>query len=405
MKLIRTSFFSAVITFIKIASGFVVGKVVAIFTGAAGVAVIGSFTNLVTIVLTFANGAINNGVVKYTAEYNDDEIKLKSLFSTSLKISVYCSVTAGILVCVFASQLSKLVLSSNQFKGPIMALGITMVFYSLNSLLVSVLNGKSKINTYTIVNAAGSIFGLLFTIVLIYFYNIKGALYALILSQSIVFFITVALISKSDWFSWLYFKEKFNTSIAVKLSHYSFMAIVTALTVPLSQIVLRKMLTSKFGIDAAGYWQGLMRISDGYLMLITTSLSVYYLPKFSYLKTKKQIQDEIFNGYKIILPIVLAGCVSIYFLRTLIIKILYTSDFSVMENLFLWQLIGDFFKIAAWMLAYLMLAKAMIRTYIVTEILSVCVYVIGTVFFVEKFGLKGITIAFAVNYIIYFITM
>ena len=34
-------------------------------------------------------------------------------------------------------------------------------------------------------------------------------------------------------------------------------------------------------------------------MLITTSLSVYYLPKLS------EIKKEIFNGYKVIMPIVI----------------------------------------------------------------------------------------------------
>src|SRR5690606_17800592 len=110
-----------------------------------------------------------------------------------------------------------------------------------------------------------------------------------------------------------------------------------------------------------GYWQGMMRISDGYLMLITTALSTYYLPKLSSLTTNKDLRNEIINGYKLIIPLVFSGCILIYFLRFFIIKLLYTTDFIAMENLFLWQLIGDFFKLSAWVLAYLMLAKAMTK--------------------------------------------
>lgn len=405
MKLIKTSFFSALITLIRICSGFVAGKVVAIFTGPGGVALIGAFTNFISIVLSFANGAITSGVVKYTAEYNDDEDSLKKLFSTAFKISIVCSAIMGLILIVFASLLSGLVFTSELYTNPIRVLGLTVILYSLNSLLISILNGRGQIKTYTIVNTAGSIIGLVFTIALVYFFKITGALYALVLAQSIVFFVTAVLVIRSPWFRWSYFKQPFDLLFASKLSHYSLMAIVTALTVPVAQIILRNMIINKLGIDAAGQWQGMMRVSDGYLMLITTALGTYYLPKLSSLKIDYEIRDEVFRGYRIILPAVFIGCCLIYFLRFFIIRILYTPDFIRMESLFLWQLVGDFFKMASWMLAYLMLAKSMTKIYILTEIIFNVNYVFLGFLMVDKFNLNGIALAFSINYLMYFVTM
>lgn len=405
MKLVKTTFFSAIVTFIRIISGFVAGKVVAIFTGPAGVALIGAFTNFITIALTFANGAINTGVIKYTSEYKEDQQKLKLLFSTAFKISIYCSAISGLLLLMTSVYLSRWIFMSDLYVGPIRVFGLTIVLYSLNSLLLSILNGQGQIRTYMVINTMGSIIGLIFTLALVFLYKVQGALYALVLTQSIVFFISATLVFKSPWFSWSYFNRGYDRVLAVKLSHYSLMTIVSALTVPVSQIVLRNMLIGKIGIDAAGYWQGMMRISDGYLMLITTSLATYYLPKLSSLGTDRELRKEIFNGYVIILPMVLVGCIVIYVLRLFIIKTLYTPDFLVMENLFFWQLLGDFLKMAAWILSYLMLAKAMTKMFIITEILFSVSYVIFGYFFIEQFNLKGITIAFSVNYFFYFLTM
>lgn len=405
MKLVKTTFFSAIITVIRIASGFIAGKVVAIFTGPSGVALIGAFTNFIAIVLTFANGAINTGVVKYTAEYNDDETKLKSLFSTSFLISLYCSAAIGIILLFLASYFSVWIFTTTIYINAIRILGVTIILYSLNSLLISILNGRGQIKLYTIVNTAGSIIGLIFTLMLVYFYRLQGALYALVLSQSIVFFVTGILIIRSPWFSWDFFRQPFEKGMAVKLSHYSLMAIITALTIPVSQIILRNMVISKIGMDAAGYWQGMMRISDGYLVLITTSLSTYYLPKLSSLKTDAELRKEILKGYTIIIPVVLLGCIMIYFLRFFIIKTLYTSSFITMERLFFWQLLGDFFKLSAWVLAYLMVAKAMTKIYIITELFFCASYIIFGYLFVQRFQLQGITIAFALNYFIYFLIM
>lgn len=405
MQLVKTSIFSAIITVIRIASGFVANKVVAIYTGPGGVALIGAFYNFISIALTFANGAINNGVIKYASEYKGNERKQKLLYSTSFKISVYCSLLFGPILILFAPFFSDLVLTNDIYTNAIRVLGCTIVLYSLNSLLISILNGRHEIKMFTLVNTLGSIVGLVVTAILVYFFKVQGALYALVLSQSIVFFITLILVVKSNWFSWSYFTQPFNTIIARKLWGFSLMAIITAIAVPVSQILLRNLLIAEVSIEGAGYWQGMMKVSDGYLLLIVTSLSTYYLPKLASLKTDKDLQKEIFSGYKIILPSVLFGCIVIYYMRFFIIKLLYTPSFTPMESLFFWQLVGDFFKMAAWILSYLMLAKAMIKIFIITEIVFTILYVGLGYIFVHYFNLQGITMAFALNYIIYFLTM
>lgn len=405
MKLIKTSFFSAIITFIRIISGFLSGKIVAMYTGPAGVALIGQFTNFISIVLTFANGAINSGVIKYTAEYEEDEIKLKKLFSTSIRISVFCSMVFGTILVTLSSYITYILFKSDLYYNPIRVLGITIILYSLNSLLISILNGLKEIKKYTIVNTIGSIIALIFTVILVFYYKIQGALYALVLTQSIVFFISLICVLKSSWFRWSYFSQSFDKDIAVKLSQFSLMTIVSMLCAPVAQIVLRNLLISKLGVDSAGYWQGMMRISDGYLMLVTTSLSTYYLPKLSALKSNKELRVEIFQGYKIILPFVFICCLAIYLLRFFIINLLYTSDFQSMSNLFFYQLLGDFFKIAAWLLAFLMMAKSMTKIFVISEVIFSISYILLSFLCVNLFQLKGIAIAFAINYFFYFLIM
>jgi O-antigen/teichoic acid export membrane protein len=389
----------------RIASGFVSNKVVAVYTGPAGVALVGAFTNFILIVFTFANGAINTGVVKYTAEYDGDKPKLQRLFSTALRISVYCSAVVGIILVLFGNHLANWVFTSDIFIMPVRVLGFTIILYSLNSLLISILNGRSQLTAYTIVNSAATTVGLLFTIVLVYRYNIQGALYSLVLAQSVVFFISVALVVKSPWFSWDYFKERFDPVLAIKLSHYSLMAIVAAFTIPLSQLVLRNMLIRETGLDGAGYWQGMMRISDGYLMIITTSLATYYLPVLSAIKTKSGMRQEVFKVFRLVVPAVLVGSVLIYALRFFIIKLLYTGKFEAMESLFFWQLTGDIFKVASWLLSYILLARAVTKVYVAAEIVFTVSYIGLGYLFVQLLDLNGITIAFAINNFIYFVVM
>ena len=140
-------------------------------------------------------------------------------------------------------------------------------------------------------------------------------------------------------------------------------------------------------------------------MILTTALATYYLPKLSSLHTDKELRVEILNGYKLILPIVFLSSLLIYTLRFFIIELLYTPDFYLMSDFFIYQLVGDFFKMASWILAYLMLAKSMTKLFIITEIGSTLIYVIFGYVCVYYFGIKGISIAFAISYFLYLLTM
>ena len=67
--------------------------------------------------------------------------------------------------------------------------------------------------------------------------------------------------------------------------------------------------------------------------------------------------------------------------------------------------LGDFFKIGSWLLAYLMLAKAIVKTYIVTEVLFAATYVALCYFFINRYGLIGATYGFCLNYALYWIVI
>ena len=58
---------------------------------------------------------------------------------------------------------------------------------------------------------------------------------------------------------------------------------------------------------------------------------------------------------------------------------------------------------ASWTLAYLMVAKAMIKTYVITEILFSGLFYLLTIIFTELNGLIGVTQAHLINYSIYLV--
>lgn len=404
MTLIKTSVLTAISTIIKVISAFIINKVIAIYVGPSGLAIVGQLQNFMELIVTFSNGAITNGIVKYTAEYQTIEQKQK-IFSSSIVISLICSLIISIFLFGFSEYLSELILKDIQYSSVFVVFGATIFLFALNTILMSILNGQKEIKKYVLVNIASSIFSLFFTSFLIMQLNLMGALYALVVNQSVIFFVTLTFVIKSNWFKLEYFKQGLDKESLLKLSKYSLMAITSALTVPISHLIIRNYISENLGWEEAGYWQGIWYISTMYLMLVTTSLSVYYLPRLSEIQDNGELKKEVFNGYKIIMPIVIVVSILIFLLKEYIVLIAFSDKFMPMMELFAWQLIGDVIKIASWLLAYLMLAKAMTKVFIYTEVGFSALFVLLSIYFINTFGLIGITYAFSLNYFLYLIMM
>lgn len=404
MTLIKTSVLTAISTIIKVISAFVINKVIAIYIGPSGLAIVGQLQNFMELIVAFSNGAITNGIVKYTAEYQTIEEKQK-IFSSSIIISLVCSFIISIFLFGFSDYLSELILKDIQYSSVFILFGLTVFLFALNTVLMSILNGQKEIKKYILVNIVSSIFSLFFTSFLIMQLNLMGALYALVTNQSIIFFVTLSFVIKSNWFKLEYFKQGIDKETLSKLGKYSLMAITSALTVPVSHLIIRNYIGENLGWDSAGYWQGIWYISTMYLMIVTTSLSVYYLPRLSEIQDNAELKKEIFNGYKIIMPIVIVMSILIFLLKEYIILIAFSKEFIPMLELFIWQLIGDVIKIASWLLGFITLAKAMTKVFIYTEIIFSILFVFFSMFFLNTFGLIGITYAFALNYFLHLIVM
>lgn len=382
-----------------------INKILAIYVGPAGYAALGQFQNAVQMITTFASGAINTGVTKYTAEYVNDDEKQRLVWRTAGTVALIGSVITALLIAGFNKPLAEWFLKDVKYGGVFLWFAATLVLFTFNTLLLAILNGKKEIVRYVVANIAGSIFALVVTTVMAIKLGLYGALVALAVYQSITFFVTLLLCCKAPWFKISYLAGGIDKNTALNLGKYTAMALTSAACVPVSHILVRNHLGETLGWAAAGYWEAMWRLSVAYLMLVTTTLGVYYLPKLSELDDAEDIRKEIIQGYKIILPIAALCGIIIYLFRDLIIEMLFTKDFSPMRELFAWQVLGDTLKIGSWILAYLMLGKAMIKSFIFTEVVFSVSFFIFTWVLTSAIGFKGVAVAHALNYAIYWLVM
>jgi PST family polysaccharide transporter len=405
MSLLHTSFLNAIAVAVRMLAMLGLNKLLAIYVGPAGYAAIGQFQNAITMITSFASGAINTGVTKYTAEYHADADAQQRVWRTAGTISISCALLASLLIALFHRQLATTVLKDPQQSGVFLWLAATLILFVLNALLMAILNGKKEVPLYIAANIATSIVTLLATWGLARVWGLYGALVALSINQSIVFFITLTLCLRTNWFRVSLLFGRMDMVLARKLASYALMATVTAVAMPLSQLLIRNHLVNEFGWDNAGLWQAVTKISDMYLMLITTTLTVYYLPRLSEIDTREHLHKEIAKVYRFILPVTIIGAITVYLLRNWLITLLFTADFAPMLDLLAWQLAGDVIKIGSWVLGFVMLARAMTKAYIATEIIFNASLVLITYALTPYLGMKATVIGFFINYLFYWLSI
>jgi PST family polysaccharide transporter len=407
LDIIRVFSFTSVSTLVRMIAGFISVKVVAVIIGPAGVALVGQLSNFSAIIMAVATGGITTGVTKYIAEYKNDTEVVRGYIGAAVKIVLFFSLLCGLFLILGAPILSNRILLDSKYSFVFIVFGVTLIFYTANTLLLAVINGYKQFNLYVKASIVSSLIGLLLSLLLVIPFGVNGALLNAVTSQSLVFFIVFFLAKKAN-FSCLektYLWNKFDKVKAIRFFRFALMHLVAAFAAPVSQLVIRNYVINYYSLQTAGLWEGMNRLSNVYLMIITSSFGVYYLPRLSELKTGVEIRKEIRTAYKVIIPCLLIGLSCVYFGRFFIIKTLFSSEFLGMADLFLWRIIGDFLKMASWLISYLMIAKSMTRYFITTEIIFSVLYVLLVIILIYVLGLKGAVVGYAINYLIYFIIM
>jgi len=401
--LVKVASLNSVSVIIKIIAGFLTSKFIAIYVGSEGMALVGNLRNFVGSVQSLSILGLYKGVVKYIAEFKKDVVQLSKTLSTVFYLGFIMSLLTCFVVYFKADYINELIFTEdNNYAYVIKIFAVALPFYALNMFSFSILNGFSKYKYLIIFNIFGQVLGAIVTILLIWLEQIDGALIAVVTTESLIFLITVVGILNRRNVGTLIKASNFSFSFAKKLGSYSGMALFSAIILPVVAILIRTYIIDNIGLKEAGFWEAMNRISKYYLLFISSLLTLYILPRFSEIDSIKEFRKEVFSFYKTIIPIFTLGLIVIYFLRHFIVRFVLTEEFQPVEDLFFWQLLGDFIKVLSIVIAYQFLAKRMFWHYIITEAFSVVVLYFTSKILIDEFGLVGANMAHFVTYVLYY---
>ncbi len=398
--------FNSVIVLGKLIASFVVSKVSAIYLGPSGYAIVGNFKNVLQGVLGVSASGFESGIIKYIAENKGNKKQLNQIITTAFAFSVFISLVVGLFLYLFDKKLGVYILKDESLGFVFRYLSVLLPLISLNFLIIYIVNGLQKFRLYTLLVSISNLVNAIVTFLFIYFFNLEGALFASILIPFLSFIVSIFFKDIRDLLTGIIINLK-NISLKFlkSISIYIVMATYSSIMISVCYLLIRNRIILEIGLDVAGLWEAMNKISMFYMVFFSSLFTLYLLPKLAINKTVSGYYQIMKTYFKYLIPIVLVVFVGLLLFRALVVKIFLTNEFESIEQYFYLQLIGDFIKIIAFSIAYQFHAKKMVTFYFIADAILYLSFYFISIGLIDSFNLKGVFYAYILSTILYLISV
>ncbi len=357
-------------------------------------ALMGSFRNFALMIKSIATLGISNSIVKLFVENKEDKRELSVIYSTFFWLFLVVSTLLAIVVLLFATPISSFLFYTERFAYPIRFFGLLLPFMVINTFWLAIYNGLEKYKSIVVIQIISNIITFGISAFLIWKHNILGGLFSIAIGEILMVLVTFIFVRRDRSYFKFDLQKVVNKKYFKIIKKFSVMALLSAVLVPLTLLFIRNEIVKNYSIHEAGIWDAVNRLSSFYMMFFSSGLSLYYMPKLASINTEKEFKTELKSYFKVFVPLFLLMLVAIYFVKSIILKVAFTPEFSSINTILIWQLAGDFIKIITLSFGFQIVVKTMMKRYFIGEIAFNLSYFLLSVYLMKKFSVEGVLQAY-----------
>ncbi|OMQ08770.1 oligosaccharide flippase family protein [[Flexibacter] sp. ATCC 35103] len=401
-----TSLFGGV-QFFTILISVIRTKFIAVFIGAAGMGLISLLNSTINIIGGISGLGVETSAIKNISEkYKDEDLKsISRIVAIVKKMTLFTGIFGTILTIIFSKWLSIMTFGNTDQMYSFIFLSITLLFKQVTSGQLIVLQAIRKMRFLAKANLYGNLFGLLFSIPLYIYFKIDAIVPTIIIS-----FLSALLFS-------FYFSNKIKIEkekvekihfigegkIIIKLG---LMLTISGLLTLLSSYLIQIYISNVSDVEQVGFYNAGFTLLNSYVGIIFTVMSTDYFPRLAAInkdteKIKQSVTQQSLISILIITPIIVLFLTFV----PLIIKLIYTSKFTIIIPMVCFGILGMLFRAVSWSIGYILIAKGDSKMFVRTSILFNIVSLVMNIFGYYFYGLKGLGISFLIYYGFHFLIL
>ncbi len=376
-------------------------KVIAVKVGPSGIGMFGVLTAATNLVSTVAGLGLNGSGVRQVAAAvgSGDQERVARVITTLRRVTWVLGIAGAALVVLFAAPIARFSAGSEEYAGFVRILAPLVFFTIVHGSQTALLRGLRRVAILARLKIAGAFFGTLFAVPLVLAWGIDGIPPAMLMTAG------VALLA-----SWWYARQvrvpRVNLSGPQLWAETSELVglgaafLVTGLQASGLQFALRAILLHESDLETVGQFLAASTLSHVYVDFVLQAMGLDYLPRLAAVQKDAETCNRLINEQtETSMLIAGPGIVAMTVLAPVLIPLLYSGRFGDAVEVFRWQCLGMFLKVASWPVGYVLIARGMRQAFVVVQTVT-NVFYLGTFFLLAKyFGLTGAAMAFAVLYI------
>ena len=379
-------------------------KVIAVLLGPLGVGVQGLYQSAIDLVKQATSLGISQSAVRDVAEANGtgDNKRISRTVTVLRKIVWFTGLLGLVAVMAFSPLLSQASFGNNEYILPFIILSVILLLDQLSAGQKVVLQGMRRLKDLAKATAIGVTVSLVVSLPLYYLWGVKGIVPAMILTAVVTLLV-----------SWFYSRRVKIESLKVtpkevvsEGKNMMVMGVSMSLSGVLSMgvgYIIRSLIRKWGGIDDVGLFQAGFVIINSYVGLVFNAIATDYYPRLASVNKDDEKCRDVVSKQGEISVCLLAPLLSIcIILMPVVISILYSEQFLPADGFIKWACLGMIFRLAAWLVSYMFVAKAESKLFIINELIGNINYLWISLIGYRIGGLTGAGIAFAIISFIYF---
>lgn len=372
------------------------GKCAAVLLGPIGVGINSMLNSTFNLAFqAYSVGFFQSSVRDISKAFKTGNLKttLSNLYSISLLIAVIGSLLTFILAPLF----SKLSFGNHEYRFDFMILSLAILFYTLYSWNVSLLQGTHQIKRLATASVLGNFFGL-FGLLAIFLLKNDGIAISITITYLSLFIVNKYFANKSE----LKIKAAPIVS-AVKESKTTlsmgFAIMISALAINAFNYIFSIYIRSRGGLDDLGLYQSSYSIISKLFLIVSSVLASEYYPRISAISDDNRlVSKSLYNEAELLVLVIVPASTLLIVFAPFVVKLLLSSSFIATIPLMRSMSLALVFRVVWIAVSYIFLAKGAKKMYFWFDAIvgNMSGLIINIVMY-HLFGLQGLGLSFILS--------
>ena len=376
------------------------------FLGTSGLTLLSHFQNLTSLFTLLPSEGVNRSIMKYWSDPDTSEDERVAHFKTGFWVTLTIFIiTLGILYFWHRGYFFDRFIT-NYSPGQFLLLFLPSVFLMLMSgYLNSIILALRQVKAYALINITGLLLLVTSVYIGIAYGTVDQALLSFAIGYGLMFFsaLTYLIVRRKQIRLGV---GKPDAKSMKRIWKFLVMAISAIAFGRLLDFGVRDYAIELYGLDRTGLWQSVAKMSTSYMLIFTGTVGVVYYPKMaSLIHEPQKLKWYVIRVMGFVAFISLLGLGIYYLNKEFFLKLFFDNGFERAAYLVRFQVVGDFFAIISYLLAYLLSARVQTFKYIAAQFVSAAIYVTLISLLIEQFDLEAFTIAYMWRYIGFFVIL